>query len=169
MPAQRTGVTAILGELASDQTTGRTCNSLRISNEPFFYIYPVSGYMNILIKIFIYSYGEDERIGYPMESFRSDLWTTDSSESESRSNVGRQNEAIRYFGAKEKGIRIGVVRCGRTFLGQKQAEEVKRTNSDKHRSTGKTDSGIHSGAVDDAPLHNQTSTTLPYTTHATLH
>ncbi|GAA5065334.1 hypothetical protein GCM10025751_56140 [Haladaptatus pallidirubidus] len=104
-----------------------------------------------------------------MDSFRSNLWTTDNSEGENRSNAGRQNEAIKYFGAKEMGIRIGVVHWCRTFLGRKQAEEVKRINSDKHHLTGKTASGIHSGAIDDARLHNQTSTTLPYTTHATLH
>ncbi len=125
--------------------------------------------MNILIKIFIYSCGEDERIGYPMDLFRSNLRTTDYSEGGNRSNAGRQNEAIRYFRAKEMGIRIGVVHWCRTFLSRKQAEEVKRTNSDKHHLTGKTDSGIHSGTIDDARLHNQPSTTLPYATHATLH
>lgn len=104
-----------------------------------------------------------------MEAFRPNLWTTDDSEGENCINAGRQNEAIRYFRAKERGIRKDVVRCRRTFPGQKQAEEAEGTNYDKHPSIDKTDIAIHSEASDDARLHNQTSTTLPFTTHATLH
>lgn len=80
--------------------------------------------MNILIEIFIYSYGEDELIGYPMKPFRPNLWTTDDSEGEDRSNAGEENEDVGCFGANGMGTRMGVVRCCRTFPGRKQAEEV---------------------------------------------
>jgi hypothetical protein len=104
-----------------------------------------------------------------MEVLRPNLWITDDSKSENCSNTDGENESIGCFGVKRIGTRMGVVHCCRTFPGREQAEEVEGPNCDNHPFFEKPDIIIHSAASDDGRLHNQTSITLPYTTHATLH